>query len=478
MDLLLPEGMINLTLLVLVSLLPELLLFISRLKNYMEACIQQSSDSSNALQQYIDFPVQVVAPGVLDVWLHGQNNSQSFGNSIDLAAVPFDIPISAAANGLPLSIPYAAVSSLAWNGLYAQAPQLQPLLAPWVAQYAGPSGGTGQLVAYDLFEPSQTTGNRTTRKARFQSVENFEIGVTSVIGDKLKISADLYSYVNTGFTNFTAVGDTYGLVGSNVPGDLGAAVAADATAYVTGALTAVTQQTYQGLAAQLGLPYEVLASGAAAAFGVPSLQASIAGAVAQTLAGINGAMQAGGQGYVAQRSFVPSNRCSESNMVPQGDGVTHITAGYITNGDAKRSHWGADFSMDYFANPDVRLWANASWLSQNEWIPGEDNDDGLLSTSYLNAPKWKYRLGVDYTPLSGLGFSISYQHDNKFRSVQSAWSGIVETKNLIDMSIGYKFSPNFRFDISGTNITDNKYSTFPNLPEIGRRVLGKVTFNF
>ena len=134
--------------------------------------------------------------------------------------------------------------------------------------------------------------------------------------------------------------------------------------------------------------------------------------------------------------------------------------------------------MDYFANPDVRLWANASWLSQNEWIPGEDNDDGLLSTSYLNAPKWKYRLGVDYTPLSGLGFSISYQHDNKFRSVQSAWSGLVETKNLIDMSIGYKFSPNFRFDISGTNITDNKYSTFPNLPEIGRRVLGKVTFNF
>jgi len=432
-----------------------------------------------ALQQYIDFPVQVVAPGVLDVWLHGQNNSQSFGNTIDLAAVPFDIPISAAANGLPLSIPYAAVGAASWAGLYAQAPSLQPLLSPWVAQYAGPSGGTGTLVPYDLFEPSQTTGNRTTRKARFQSVENFEIGVTSVIGDKLKISADLYSYVNTGFTNFTAVGDTYGLIGSNVPGDLGAAVAADATAYVTGAITAVTQQTYQGLAAQLGLPYEVLASGAAAAFGVPSLQASIAGGVAQTLAGINGAMQAGGQGYVAAAgALFPAIGAVESNMVPQGDGVTHITAGYITNGDAKRSHWGADFSMDYFANPDVRLWANASWLSQNEWIPGEDNDDGLLSTSYLNAPKWKYRLGVDYTPLSGLGFSISYQHDNKFRSVQSAWSGLVETKNLIDMSIGYKFSPNFRFDISGTNITDNKYSTFPNLPEIGRRVLGKVTFNF
>ena len=140
-------------------------------------------------------------------------------------------------------------------------------------------------------------------------------------------------------------------------------------------------------------------------------------------------------------------------MVPQGDGITHITTGYITNGDAKRSHFGADFSMDYFANPDLRLWANTSWLSQNEWIPGEDNDDGLLSTSYLNVPMWKYRMGIDFTPLTGFNFAISFQHDDKFRSVQGDWSGIVQTKNLIDASVGYRFSPNLRFDVSATNLT-------------------------
>ena len=96
-------------------------------------------------------------------------------------------------------------------------------------------------------------------------MENFELGVTTVIGKKLRLNADIYSYVNTGFTNFSAIGDTYALVGSDIPGDLGAAVAADATAYVTGAITAVTTQTYQGLAAQLGLPYSVVASGALAA---------------------------------------------------------------------------------------------------------------------------------------------------------------------------------------------------------------------
>ena len=437
----------------------------------------------SALQMYIDFPVNVPAPGVLDAWLSGQSTAQRFADPanqvIDLAGLPVDIPVSAAGGGLPLAIPYGAVAGASLAGLYAQAPTLQPLLTPFFANYAGPSGGSGILAPYDLFEPTQTTGNRNTRTGRFSSVENFELGFTSVIGKKLKISADIYSYVNTGFTNFSAIGDTYALVGSDIPGDLGAAVAADATAYVTGAITAVTTQTYQGLAAQLGLPYSVVASGALAGMGVPSLQTSIAGGVAQTLGGINSAFNAGGAGFVGQLGpLFGAIGAVESDRVPQGDGITHISTGYITQGDAKRSHFGGDLSMDYFANSDLRLWANASWLSQNEWIPGEDNDDDLLNTSYLNAPMWKYRMGVDYTPLSGINFSVSFQHDDKFRSVQGFWNGMVEAKNLVDMSVGYRFSPGMRFDISATNLTDNPYKTYPNLPTIRRRVLGKLTLNF
>ena len=437
----------------------------------------------SALQMYIDFPVNVPAPGVLDAWLSGQSTAQRFADPasqvIDLAGIPIDIPVSAAGGGLPLAIPYGSVAGASLAGLYAQAPSLQPLLTPFFANYMGPQGGSGILSPYDLFEPTQTTGNRNTRTGRFSSVENFELGFSSVIGKKLKISADIYSYVNTGFTNFSAIGDAYALVGSNIPGDLGAAVAADATAYVTGALTAVTTQTYQGLAAQFGLPFEVVASGALAAQGVPSLEASIAGGIAQTLGGINGAFQAGGAGFVsALGPLLGAIGAVVSDRVPQGDGITHITTGYITQGDAKRSHFGGDISMDYFANADLRLWANASWLSQNEWIPGEDNDDDLLNTSYLNAPAWKWRMGMDYTPVSGLQFGMSFQHDDKFRSVQGFWNGMVETKNLIDMSVGYRFNPGLRFDISATNLTDNGYKTYPNLPTIRRRVLGKLTFNF
>lgn len=449
----------------------------------------KSLTSSTALVNYIDFPVAVLAPGVLDVWLSGNTNNHYFGapsaQMIDLAGLPVDIPLSAAGSGLPLAIPYGAVASASLAGLYAQVPALQPLLTPFFANYAGPAGGTGTFNGYDLFQPTRSTGNTDTKGPQFSSVENFEIGFTSVIGNKLRVSADLYSYVTTGFTQFTTVGDAYALVGSNIPGDLGAAVASDATAYVNAALTpAVTAGVTAAVTAQyaaLGLP----------ASGIPGVAPSISTAVAAALpdalaaqaapiiGGINGAFQAGGQGFVAQLGpLFGALGAVESSLMPQGDGITHIPAGYRTQGDAKRSHWGGDFSLDYFANPDVRLWANASWLSQNEWIPGDDNDDDLPFTSYLNAPAWKFRLGMDYTPASGINFAVSFQHDDKFMSSQAFWSGLVETKNLVDMSIGYKFSPNFRFDISGTNITDSAYRTFPNLPQIRRRVLGKVTFNF
>jgi outer membrane receptor protein involved in Fe transport len=46
------------------------------------------------------------------------------------------------------------------------------------------------------------------------------------------------------------------------------------------------------------------------------------------------------------------------------------------------------------------------------------------------------------------------------------------------MNIGWKFNEKMRFDISGTNIFDKKYRSFPGMPVIGRRMLGKITYSF
>ena len=439
--------------------------------------------ANTALNQYIDFPVAALAPGILDVWLVGQNSNHQFGDPasqmIELAGLGISIPATSAGGGLPLAIPYGAVASASLAGLYALAPSLQPLLAPFFATYQGPSGGTGTLSPYNLFNGLPMPSSDDTYGARFGSVSNFELGWTGVIGDRLKLSADIYTYENKGFTYFQAIGQTFALVGSDIPNDLAAAVMADVTPYATAVLTQVTTATYQGLAAAYGYPFEVVASGALAAAGIPSLANSIAGAVAQTVGGVGSAFNLGGQGFVGQLGpLFAALGTVESSAVPQGDGVTHIPAGYRTYGDATRSHWGGDVSMDYFVNSDVRLWANASWLSQNEWVPGEDDDDDLPYYSSLNAPQFKWRLGMDYTPPSGFNMSVAFLHDDKFWTEQGFFTGMVETKNLIDLNMGYKFSPNMRFDISAQNLTNNPYSAFPNMPLIKRRVIGKVTFNF
>ena len=415
--------------------------------------------TNTALNQYIDFPVAALAPGVLDVWLVGQEQSHRFGDPstqmIELAGLGVSIPSSAAGGGLPLAIPYGAVAAASLQGLYAQAPSLQPLLTPFFANYQGPSGGSGTLSPYNLFNGLPMPSSDDTRGAQFGSVSNFEVGWTGVIGDKLKLSADIYTYENKGFTYFQAIGQTFALVGSDIPNDLAAAVMSDITPYVTNVLTGVTTAQY----AALGLP----ATGVPA-LGIPSLAQAIAGGVAQTVGGVGGAFNAGGQGFVALAGpLFAAIGAVESSAVPQGDGVTHIPAGYRTYGDATRTHWGADMSLDYFVNSDVRLWANASWLSQNEWTPGEDNDDDLPYYSSLNAPKFKWRLGMDYTPPSGFNMALSFQHDDKFYTEQGFFTGMVETKNLIDLNLGYKFSPGMRFDISAQNLTDDPYSAFPNI---------------
>ena len=447
--------------------------------------------ANSALGQYIDFPVAALAPGILDVWLVGQHSNHQFGDPasqmIELAGLGLSIPSTSAGGGLPLAIPYGAVASASLAGLYAAAPTLAPVLNPFFATYQGPSGGSGTLSPYNLFNGEAMPSSDDTYGARFGSVSNFELGWTGVIGDKLKLSADIYTYENKGFTYFQAVGQTFALVGSDIPNDLAAAVMADVTPYVTSAVTpgvtAAVTTAYQGIAALYGYPFSVVASGALAAAGVPSLANAIAATVASTatpiIQGVGGAFQAGGQGFVGQLGpLFAALGTVESSAVPQGDGVTHIPAGYRTYGDATRSHWGGDVSMDYFVNSDVRLWANASWLSQNEWTPGEDDDDDLPYYSSLNAPKFKWRLGMDYTPPSGFNMAIAFMHDDKFYTDQGFFTGMVETKNLIDLNVGYKFSRNMRFDISAQNLGNTPYSAFPNMPLIKRRVIGKVTYNF
>ena len=156
--------------------------------------------------------------------------------------------------------------------------------------------------------------------------------------------------------------------------------------------------------------------------------------------------------------------------------MVHASSGYRRFNDATRSHYGMDLSLEYFINDDWTWFGNTSWLSQTDWAVGDDN---LPFTSYLNAPKFKFRTGLGYSPDMGFRARISFQHDDAFTVEQGLFiNGIADEKNLVDMNIGYKFSEKFALDLSGNNVFDQKYRAMPGLPVIGRRILAKATYNF
>jgi len=371
------------------------------------ASFNKANTGPSALQQNIDFPVSVLAPGIADVWLSGQYAPQVFPDNptIDLAVPGLpDLPYGA--SSFPLAYAYGAVAQPTLTALYGglAGNPLLPVVQNFFNGYV-PSGGTGQLVGYNLFngEPmDELTG--TGRSA-----------------------------VET---------PTFNLVGADIANDLGAQVGADFASDpgVIGAVTGAVQAQYTAA----GIPQSIWDTGAPADAlfpGSPAIApigAVIGGTIAGAASAVGGAFTQGGAGFEAAVSpLFPIFGTVETTAVPQGDGLMHIPAGYRRFDGATRSHVGADLSMEYFLNDDVTLWFNTSWLSQNEWIPGESNDDGLPFSSYLNAPKFKYRAGVQYSKDKVRG-SVAYQHDDSFYSNQGFFAGEVQEKNLFDVNIGYK----------------------------------------
>ena len=88
-------------------------------------------------------------------------------------------------------------------------------------------------------------------------------------------------------------------------------------------------------------------------------------------------------------------------------------------------------------------------------------------------------MGLNYAAgLEGFRYSLSFQHDDEFNSDMALYAGTVQEKNLVDMNIGFVFGTGLSLDISGTNVFDQKYRSFPNMPIIGRRIIAKATYSF
>lgn len=435
------------------------LVFKANPTNTFRASYNRSAAPPAALQVFIDFPVSSPAPGLFDVWLTGQRESHTYTNPVIDVTVPGIPDLPTDIGGLPLAIPYGAVSADVLAGLAAGL-GADPNTAPFVDAIIGylsnpanaPGGITGTLNGFNIFTGAPLTALVPTASARLNLVDAIEFGYKGLIGDKLSVTVDVYNQSVKGFTQFTSVAPTYALAlgDTQIQDDLAAAVATGITPFLVemfkgaGLDQATAEASAAGLAPVIGGAYGQGGAG---------FQAAIT-----PLLGIFGAV--------------------ESDLLPQGDGITHATAGYRSFADAKRDHWGSDIGLQYFVDNKLSLFANYSWVSQNEWIPGEDNDDGLQFPAYLNTPKNKFRLGLNYTTKEGINGALSFQHDDSFFANFGQFQGDTDPRNLVDASLGYGFGNGLLISLSANNLFNSKYRAFPNFPMIGRRSLVTLRYTF
>lgn len=412
------------------------------------ASYNKSFTPPTVLNLNIDFPVSTPAPGLFDVWLKGNKTEQKFSANpmIDLTVpglpdLPYGTP------GLPLAIPYGAVTPAVLNGLAAALPaNILPIVQSILSKFV-PTGTSGKFTGYNLFT-GKPLAPITAPVAQLQEQGTYEIGYKGMISKKLSVSADFYHIKSSGFINFTAISPTISYTGQTIGTDLQAQVG-----------TAVTAQLQAALVAG-------------------GMSAAVATATANAIGtAVGGAYNNAGNAFAAQIAPLSSIfGAVETDGVPV-DGMVHSAAGYRTFGKAAYS--GVDIGLTYLVNDDVTVFANYSTVSQNvfnEEDLGEEPGSGLKY--YLNSPKNKVRMGMSYAPAFGFRGNLSFQHDDSFFANLGQYSGDTDVKNLFDVGIGYKLKNSLAFDLTCTNLFDQQFRAFRNMPIIGRRAIAKLTFTF
>lgn len=443
------------------------------------ASFNRATSTVANLQLNIDAPLAAIVPGSFDIWLKGNKTEQVFSNNATIdwftGLIP-SIPVGTAGAGLPLGaiLGQEAAPGVTLNefiiaqilaGVEAN-PETAPLLAAVQAALATitpASIGFGGALSpgFNIFDGSPL-GLQTAPISQIATNDSWEIGYKGLIANKLGVSLDVYRVTENGNSQFTAISPAFALLGiEGLSDDLGRNAADLFTPAFIAALQAsgMDAATANAIAAQVS----PLIDGAYMQGGDAALNTASPAFGGATLSQV---LQA-----------LPFHATVETEQVPQSDGITHLAAGYRTF-DA-RTYYGWDLGLEYYVDENLTFFGNYSGVSETDFMQTVRGDDsGRTLPSSLNIPKNKFRLGANYTPEFGLRVNIAFQHDDSFNPIAGQFSGDTGDRNLVDAGLGYKFNNGVQIDLTATNLFDDKYRYYQNMPMIGRRVLGKIKYEF
>jgi iron complex outermembrane receptor protein len=386
----------------------------------IRASYNRSFTPSGQVRAFLDFTIATTPWGKIQVL--GSHAPITFNNP-QTDFFPGFIPDGYNGVGSSLAPIYAFIS----NGPVAGAGLSPELLAYLQSQTV--SGSTEG--ALNVFLPGGVLGppvsnlkDLETDAAKLTMTQAYELGYKGVIGEKLAASIDLYFMKLQDFES-DALGVSPFVRLPNLPDDLRNAILS-------------------------GLDAQVIADLGGDINQIADIYANIAG---NALGGPVGAVQ--------------------TDQGQQVDG-TQVNFGFQSIGNL--SYWGMDFGFEYYLQTDLSAYLNYGYINQNVFSA---EDISEVSGGYnLNTPQHKFRIGLNYLPSTGFFGGIHYLSDDAFMSTNGIYSGIAESRSLVNLNVGYNFGNGLKVSVNASNLFDNKYQAFPRLPEIGRLALFNVTYTF
>ncbi len=290
-------------------------------------------------------------------------------------------------------------------------------------------------------------------KASFNNT--YELGYKGIIGDKLRLSLDLWQEKRGD------VGNPAGLATPNVYFNK-----ASLQAYMQAAL--VPAITAALMAPPFNMP-QPQAAGTAAVF-APQVAGSVANSFAPLPVGII--------------SFDSDKFASARD----------IYATY-TSYDATVTVSGVDLALDFVANNNWTLGGTFSWVS-------DDVFDNVISSNslplMLNAPTNRFTLSAAFRSTDGSwGFDVRHRYSNAYPVNSGVYAtGVdfplagqagtyryedVTAANVVDLGFNWRHQMGSRealFSIRFDNAFDSKYRTMPGMPELGRLITTRWQYAF
>ncbi len=143
--------------------------------------------------------------------------------------------------------------------------------------------------------------------------------------------------------------------------------------------------------------------------------------------------------------------------------------------------WGADLAFQFLATDRLSLSGNYSYVSEECFDFNEDGSCTSATDISLNAPQHKGSIGARFSDaVSGFTLEGRARFVDEFVMNSGVFIGEVESYTVFDANVGYQlpFAPQAAVTLTATNLFDNMHQEFVGAPELGRLLLLRLTYEF